>query len=133
MKVLIPDRVGSLAPWVEAGVLEAGDVFFAFISAIAFAMILAVVAAWFLVPGIQERAGDQDTIQGKSGRFILWTEALSTLSPAQLPLGTGLGSAEAHLGNNVHNDYLRIWVEGGVLGEECSAMLSAFFKARRKG
>lgn len=89
------------------------------------ALILAVVAAWFLVPGIQERAGDQDTIQGKSGRFILWTEALSTLSPAQLPLGTGLGSAEAHLGNNVHNDYLRIWVEGGVLGTLALVVLYA--------
>nr|WP_090261975.1 tRNA adenosine(34) deaminase TadA [Pseudomonas panipatensis] len=27
----------------------------------------------------------------------------------------------------------RVLVEGGVLAEECSAMLSAFFKARRKG
>jgi hypothetical protein len=26
-----------------------------------------------------------------------------------------------------------VLVEGGVLAEECSAMLSAFFKARRKG
>ncbi|MCP1647056.1 tRNA adenosine(34) deaminase TadA [Pseudomonas nitroreducens] len=38
-------------------------------------------------------------------------------------------------GNFFEQDFLnhRVLVEGGVLGEECSAMLSAFFKARRKG
>ncbi|TLP72649.1 tRNA adenosine(34) deaminase TadA [Pseudomonas nitroreducens] len=38
-------------------------------------------------------------------------------------------------GNFFEQDFLnhRVLVEGGVLGGECSAMLSAFFKARRKG
>jgi putative inorganic carbon (HCO3(-)) transporter len=72
---------------------------------------------WIFVPGVQERFADLTAPTGSLiWRTTAWSQALSIQSSWQLLTGAGLGSVNFHLGNEAHNDYLKVWVEAGVLG-----------------
>lgn len=78
--------------------------------------VLALVV-WMFVPGIQERLSDLTSPTGSLvWRTTFWDQALSIQAPWQLLTGAGLGAVEFHLGNEAHNDYLKVWVEAGLLG-----------------
>ena len=79
-----------------------------------------VVLAFSLLPSVQERfAGATETTGYDSSgawRIRHWDDQLASTSLSTLPLGSGLGAVEYVLGQPAHNDYLRVWVEMGLLG-----------------
>jgi O-antigen ligase len=79
-----------------------------------------VVLAFVLLPSVQQRfeGATETTGYESSGAWRIrhWDDQLRYNSLPSLPLGAGLGTVEHVLGQPAHNDYLRIWVEMGVLG-----------------
>jgi O-antigen ligase len=72
---------------------------------------------WIAVPGVQERltgmGGDDSSIGWRTEQ---WEGALAIQSSWQRLTGAGLEAVDSRLGNSTHSDYVRIWVEAGVLG-----------------
>jgi putative inorganic carbon (HCO3(-)) transporter len=81
---------------------------------------LLVFAAVQLTPVLQDRfQGATETTGYESTgawRIRHWDDQLAQTSLSTLPLGAGLGAVEYVLGQPAHNDYLRIWVELGLVG-----------------
>jgi putative inorganic carbon (HCO3(-)) transporter len=76
-----------------------------------------VLIVWIFVPGVQDRFSDLTAPTGSLiWRTTAWSQAISIQSSWQLLTGAGLGSVGFHLGNEAHNDYLKVWVEAGLLG-----------------
>jgi len=75
-----------------------------------------VLVAVLLVPGMNERLFGEENLDTGDTRVNLWSEALSYTSIAQLPAGLGLGAVEKLAGIAAHNDYVRLWIETGLLG-----------------
>jgi O-antigen ligase len=84
---------------------------------------LVVVVAVVLVPGVNDRLLGSGNLDSGEGRLDLWGNALAHTSISQLPFGLGLDSVELLTGNAAHNDYVRLWIETGVLGIAAFAWL----------
>ena len=85
-----------------------------------FALPVLVIAVFTLLPSVQDRfqGATETTGYDSTGAWRVkhWDEQLAQTTPTTLPLGAGLGAVEYVLGNQAHNDYLRIWVELGLVG-----------------
>jgi putative inorganic carbon (HCO3(-)) transporter len=85
-----------------------------------FALLVVPAAAlliWIAVPSVQQRLANVDANDSSiAWRFQQWQDALAIQSSWQHLTGAGLEAVGSRLGNSTHNDYVRIWVEAGVLG-----------------
>lgn len=88
-------------------------------------LVLPAIAAFaiLLVPGAEERLFGDENLDTGDTRLAVWGEALSYTSAAQLPAGLGLGSVEELAGIAAHNDYVRLWIETGIIGVAAFAWL----------
>jgi len=78
------------------------------------ALVLLILIA---VPPVQERFAELGgPYSSWDWRTNQWADALSIQSVWQRMTGAGLGAVEYHLASEAHNDYLKVWVEAGVLG-----------------
>jgi O-antigen ligase len=85
-----------------------------------FVIPILLVLVFLLLPSVQERfqGATETTGYDSTGAWRIrhWDDQLAQTSLSTLPLGSGLGAVEYVLGQPAHNDYLRIWVEMGVVG-----------------
>ncbi|HWO93361.1 MAG TPA: O-antigen ligase family protein [Dehalococcoidia bacterium] len=76
-----------------------------------------VVLVYVFAPAVQDRLSDATSESGSgTWRLEQWQAVLALPSVAQYPTGLGLGAVESLTGIETHNDYLKMLVEGGILG-----------------
>ncbi len=81
------------------------------------ALLALLLLIWIAVPPVGERIGElNEPNSSLNARVQRWEEAWTIPSHWQWLTGAGLGAVEYHVGEVAHNDYLKVWVETGVLG-----------------